>query len=586
MGRLAIAAIIIATTCLLAVPLPAQADTLIIGGRQVTPAQPISYQPQGDFLAPLLAGLDALGSSAQVDGPHVTITDPKGNRFSFAAGEPVVTVNGNGQRLELPPALVAGELWLPCRAACRLLGAAVRWEQESRTLLVLPKVLRVGWERAENAVVVTLEASVPISAYNTIIVSNPERIVVDLQDADLAGSAQVVECSEVPLLRVRLSQNRLNPDVVRLVLEVTDSQGYGVFTAEGGCQLMVRLPAPPRAIEGGPPAALSGAKVEAGLNGTLHLVLAGTAPLSAARDRGERAAAVTISIPNVLPSAALLAVEGTHPLFGNLQCEPRPEGGTLVTVRFASPSPYAVYSDEAGVHVVAGQLPLGELVVVLDPGHGGNQPGAPARVAGNVVYEKTLNLDLAKRVASQLQAAGAEVRLTRESDTTVVPVTRGDTTSLRADLDARIGRANEVHADLFVSIHCNANGDSGYHGVQTYYLGADSLDFAQLLQGEVAAATGCQDGGIRKMSPARAYRVLAGARVPAVLLETGFLSNPDEAAKLVTPEYREKAARGIGESLRRYVAEGYLLAYRARRANGSTQSALPNRGGTGRRPQR
>lgn len=574
MARWAVAATVVALIAVLFRQAPARADVVVIGGREVTAAQPIAYTEGKDFLAPLVGGIDALGITVVADGRSATLTTARGVQVSFTAGSQVVTANGKGERVQPAPALVGDELWLPFRTTCRLLGLAGRWNGADRRLLVYPLITKVSSSRGETSVMVRLESTCPISTYNAGTVHQPERVVVDLLDIDLAGPAQDLPSVDIPLLRTRVAQNALDPDIVRLVMEVTTSEGYTVAVEDAGCTLVVRLPAAP---PGPPPTlgpvSLTRAELEAAPDGVLHLRLSADGLVQVDTARGEAAGQVTIIMPNGVAPASPLQVTGTHPLFSALDCQARPEGGLAVTVRLTSAAPYAVYAEGNTVHLFAGRLPLRDLVVVVDPGHGGNQSGALA--VGSGACEKDLNLDIAQRLVKLLRAAGSDARLTRDRDTTLQPVNPRDRSTLRAELTARAQVANECGADLFISIHCNASLRASDNGIQTWYYSNAGLEVAKLLQEEMVRAIGRRDGGIHRNS----FVVLTQSQVPAVLLETGFLTNPTEARKLTTPAERQKIAEAVYGALQRYVEDGYLLAYRSRGLAAFEQGALPSRGG-------
>ncbi len=214
--------------------------------------------------------------------------------------------------------------------------------------------------------------------------------------------------------------------------------------------------------------------------------------------------------------------------------------------------------------------------VVLDPGHGGSDPGA---IGPGGLKEKDVVLDIAHRAAPVLsRELGIVTMLTRDDDRFV-------------SLEERTARANAFHADLFVSIHCNASENGEGRGVQSYVLdlsrdeiasrvaarenatsaaagtqlGAvlanlrvDALSnssrrFASLLQQATLASlhgrfTDEGDGGVRSA----AFFVLLGAQMTATLFETSFISNPVEESRLATADYRQKLADGIANAVRAY----------------------------------
>ncbi len=217
------------------------------------------------------------------------------------------------------------------------------------------------------------------------------------------------------------------------------------------------------------------------------------------------------------------------------------------------------------------------LVVVLDAGHGGEKDGA---VGPGGLREKDLTLRIVRRTAALLERRGARVVLTRTTDVGV-PLAR------------RAAIANAEQADLFVSVHLNSMpGPARLHasGIETYFLSADATDasatavaarenadrlagepepdpddavagilqdladaealaessrLAYVLHDRLVGALRASDRGV-KQAP---FYVLAGARMPAVLLEVGFLSNGAEARKLATPAYQDEIARAIADGI-------------------------------------
>lgn len=172
--------------------------------------------------------------------------------------------------------------------------------------------------------------------------------------------------------------------------------------------------------------------------------------------------------------------------------------------------------------------------VMLDPGHGGYDPGA---VGPSGVQEKNITLAVALQVADFL-ASAAEVRLTHKED---VP---WDDNS---DLAARSAMTNEWSADCFVSIHCNSASGPEAHGTETFhYPGSEQGQaLANSLQARLINALGLTDRGVKEAN----FAVLRQTNCPACLAELAFVSNPAEEALLVSPDFQAKAARAIAEGV-------------------------------------
>jgi N-acetylmuramoyl-L-alanine amidase len=222
--------------------------------------------------------------------------------------------------------------------------------------------------------------------------------------------------------------------------------------------------------------------------------------------------------------------------------------------------------------------------IVIDPGHGGTETGA---IGPGGVEEKDLTLALARDL---------EARLSRRLQVRVV-LTRTDDSKL--PLDSRTAIANQNKADLFISLHLNSSLGAGAHGAETYFLSSQATDtraesaaatenlggpgstppaaadsgqetqdlqmilwdlaqshhlaesqrFATLVQGELNQALELKDRGV-KQAP---FRVLMGAAMPAVLVELGFISNPEEETKLQSPAYRAELVEALVRAISRYL---------------------------------
>ena len=179
-------------------------------------------------------------------------------------------------------------------------------------------------------------------------------------------------------------------------------------------------------------------------------------------------------------------------------------------------------------------IPRGATVVVIDPGHGGRDPGA---VGIGGMQEKQINTTISNRVQQQLQAAGITVLMTRSSDVFV-------------ELDARAQFANRAGADLFVSIHANAISMSRpeVNGLETYYFSSGER-LARSIHTAVLRNVNMRDRGVRQ---ARFY-VLRNTTMPSVLVETGFVTGAEDAARFRDPAAVNRIADGIARGILDYL---------------------------------
>jgi len=179
--------------------------------------------------------------------------------------------------------------------------------------------------------------------------------------------------------------------------------------------------------------------------------------------------------------------------------------------------------------------PRAQGLVVVDAGHGGNDPGA---ISAGGLYEKNINLQVALKVAALLGQRGIGVIMTRQDDRFI-------------ELEERADVANRRNADLFVSIHSDSNPDRSRQGFTVYVARAASPN-AMRAAGSInqaLAGTGSDSHGIREAD----YKVLVNTSGPAVLIEIGYLSNSQDTARLRDPAWQNRLAQAIANGILDYM---------------------------------
>jgi N-acetylmuramoyl-L-alanine amidase len=189
--------------------------------------------------------------------------------------------------------------------------------------------------------------------------------------------------------------------------------------------------------------------------------------------------------------------------------------------------------------------------IVVDAGHGGEDPG---KVSSSGVYEKDINLQVAKRLQSILTQGGAVVTMTREEDIALGADQDTLRERKRADLMKRAQLAVDSKADIYVAIHCNAFPRSSFSGAQVFYApqAAGSQALAQAVQSELSKVLNNTN---RKSSEDVTSYILKAATVPTINVEMGFLSNPAEERLLCQETYQEKIAWAVYSGIVRYYSE-------------------------------
>jgi N-acetylmuramoyl-L-alanine amidase len=166
--------------------------------------------------------------------------------------------------------------------------------------------------------------------------------------------------------------------------------------------------------------------------------------------------------------------------------------------------------------------------VVIDAGHGGQDLGA----SDSLVYEKHINLDVARRLERSLRELGFRTVMTRSNDQFI-------------PLDTRAAIANRYRNAIFVSIHFNSSYKNQVSGIETFYRSSESKYLADLVQAALIRNIGAVNRGVKTAN----FAVLKKTRHPAILVEGGFVSNARERDALTDPRYRQLVADSVARSV-------------------------------------
>jgi N-acetylmuramoyl-L-alanine amidase len=210
-------------------------------------------------------------------------------------------------------------------------------------------------------------------------------------------------------------------------------------------------------------------------------------------------------------------------------------GGTSAAI--LAPAPVPAASSPSVTPPPPGSNPR---LIVIDPGHGGSDTGAMQ----NGLVEKDVALDIALRLRNLLVARGWQVNLTRDRDTDVYAPNASDV----AELQARVDVANFAGARLFVSVHVNSSTSSTPNGTTSYYYKPEDRALAVAVQRRLIPALGTKDDGVQK----ERFYVIRHTTMPATLIETAFMSNVNDAARLRSSDFRQSVAQSIADGIKDY----------------------------------
>ena len=376
---------------------------------------------------------------------------------------------------------------------------------------------------------IVVDADKPVKI-KTMTLANPTRVVADIQGAWLSGKVKRDTSVSGPFAsRVRIAQ--FSKNVVRVVVETNvGKNNYRVFTLSGG-------PVPGRVVldfgQVGPSS--SGATV------ALPDVKKPTQP--ATKPTTQPATKPAETKPSTTPATKPAETKPATKPQTKPVTKPQKTEAEKTAEETAGNVEQEKTETERGIDEITG---LSGKVIVIDPGHGGNDSGA---IGPTGVMEKTVTLNIALRLQKLLEAEGATVYMTRSTDTEVSP--KGANASDIEELQARCDVANNHNADIFISIHNDSFTNGAAKGTTGYYYSrgsAKSRDLADKVRSGVIDQIGTQSRGTQSCN----FYVVKHTDMPATLVEVAFISNPEEEKLLNSDDGAQKAAQGIADGIADY----------------------------------
>lgn len=186
-----------------------------------------------------------------------------------------------------------------------------------------------------------------------------------------------------------------------------------------------------------------------------------------------------------------------------------------------------------------------KFTVCLDPGHGGYDVGS---ISPSGVYEKNVTLNIALKVGKILEENNIKVVYTRSSDTVSWP------SSIREDLKERVNVSNKYKPDLLVSIHCNANTDPSFNGVETWSKNnsISSKKLAENIQNELVSHNYTSNRGVKYEGTQQSIFILKHSTSSAVLIETGFITNMSDSEFIISENGQAICSQAIADGILKY----------------------------------
>ncbi|HEX3000216.1 MAG TPA: N-acetylmuramoyl-L-alanine amidase [Armatimonadota bacterium] len=517
-----------------AIPLHAAIIPQIVIGNKTVSCSPAPLMQNGEVFVPFSFRYEGLPITTDTDGEAVILRGP-----------------GN-QETRVPATVRGGHLYYPLARACADMHLSAHWVEAQHKLFLTPTIYSVHPVMSNRQMQLQIAAFYPVT-YQVQQEANPARLVIDINNAQLFRESTTIPVLQAGFTQIRASQVSYFPALVRVVIESTEAPHFQVLTPKVSAQINVLAE-----IGNGNGSAAMAAK------GNTAGLAVDDVRVERVDDDGSRVIVhtngnphgklITLSRPRRLvldiPGATQLAqppqVAPETPHIREVRLGQFSDDTARVVIELADNADYTLIEGTEpgsliirlqGAYTGTSTSSLKGLKIMLDPGHGGSLHGARA-LSGR--REQDINLDVAQRVYRLLMDAGAAPNMTRWDDSTV-------------GLRARPSTANTQKAQLFVSIHCNSNGQANSaRGIETFYCWPRALPLARAIH---ACLVNELDAPDRRVRCRPGLVVTRETRMPSILVEIGYINHQEEDRLLGTPEYRQRVAQSIFDGIARYVRE-------------------------------
>lgn len=525
--------------------------TLKVNGKKLTPPMPPIVFRDYSLVPARAVFQDGLGAAVNWNGNNQTVTVTMGTTtLVLTINQTQAVLNGKIVTMPIAPKIINDCTMIPARFVGENLGMNVEFDSKTDTISLtqssaqrLCKVTGVTFAKTSSSEgLITIQTDTDNPSYSEFILQDPMRLVVDVTRADFSPMPSTIEAGAGNLQKIRFGQN----ENARIVADLSADLGYKAWVSGKNILVSVVL----KTADGGEPTTDNNTPSgEPAIDVMQKLTYGNEGSRDYLRftdiEKGEpsqNGATVTIPIYGNLPQTA--AEKEVSGLFGQKLIYTPGDGGSgtiTVSLRMTDVEFY-VQDNEVRFKSVHKALPRS---VTLDAGHGGQDSGAVGyNEDGSIrAKEKDFNLDVALRAQRLLEAQGVQVHMIRTTDTYV-------------DYQ-RVGSiANDAGTTLFVSVHTNSATVEQAHGIETYGFleggsvsnGMTSGRLSQILLEELLKQTGAYKRGVKDGSKLAVVRT---TKMPATLIEIGFISNAEECGNMMAESYRQKLAQAVCDGVLR-----------------------------------
>jgi len=480
-------------------------------------------------MVPLRVISENLGASVYWDNAQRTVRITNSSKtILLKINDKEAIINDQAVPLDSPAIIVNDRTMVPLRFIGESLGAEVFWDNDQRRVSITrgqPKIVDFSYEVVDGRQSILIKGDSPLE-YAMEPSAAKNQIAMDI-NAQLGTEKNALYIYDGFMEKALMGSIQQDPPVTRVVVDLKGEIPYEIKQSEDKNTIIVS-----------PVNALSGVVVDVEDQQTT-VNLTTTQPSKINYFFLSNPDRLVVDIDDTVLSALQPEVPKNNYIeqirLGQFSVNP---DTVRVVFDLKSDINYQVLQNENDISVVfsdKNKSSLAGRTIVVDPGHGGSDPGASA---GNA-QEKNLTLDIALKLKDVLEQAGAKVLMTRDKDISV-------------NLYTRAGIANEVNADVFISVHINASDTSASaSGTETlYYPDPEKKALAQAVQKALVKSTGLTDRGIVERP---GLVVTRETLMPSALAEVAFITNSNDRSLLLTDEFQQKAAEGIANGIIDYL---------------------------------
>lgn len=507
-----------------------------------------------------------LGSNYHVNSQDNVVTITRdADEYKIYLDDMRLEINKESSNMEIKSIVYKEKRFISFKVLLKLLGGQTVYDEKNEKYYCDPMINVVEVAKEKDRYVLKIVATGPVN-FNYFYLRSPQRYVLDIQNAILVAEKKEIGNDDIGV--IKYSQFNSKPNIVRFVIPLDKDIEVQAQPRTFLNQVIFSLTLPKvvTSVRNFSKAKIEEVSVKQYKDGVVVNIKTDV-PIQYQWHRlkpPDNRMFLDIPDATLIGSSKEFKVEDNK-YIENVkisQFQNEPKLITRIVLNFKKPAVCNVYGSSPNQLVVetkdkeddeyamsysgAGvtSFPAKGKIICIDPGHGGSDSGAINRGLG--IYEKDLNLDIAKRLSAILISDGWNVLMTRDIDQDVA----APHASAADELGARAAVANSMKADIFLSIHCNAMYDSSWNGTSSHWYKKIDYNLACIVQEALVAKIGLKNKGVIR----NRFYVLRVTKMPAVLVECAFVSNYKEGSLLITEEFRQKIAEGIAEGLRNYIS--------------------------------